>query len=172
MAERSHAVDSLLANAVVLFALIILALVVAFRSFGAALIILTVGGLAIGLGPLALWSFQYPFGFMAIVGTMGLVGIAINDSIVVLAALRESEGAQGGNVNAMANVVVGCTRHVLATTVTTIVGFTPLILGGGRFWPPLAITIAGGVAGSTFLALYLVPCLNRILVMLSRKRSG
>lgn len=171
-AERTHAVDSLLANAVVLFALIVLTLVVAFRSFGSALIILTVGGLVIGLGPFSLWCFGFPFGFMAIVGTMGLVGIAINDSIVVLAALRESDAADRGEVKAMAEVVVGCTRHVLATTITTMVGFIPLILGGGRFWPPLAITIAGGVAGSTFLALYMVPSLHRIMRLLTGKRPA
>ena len=171
-AERTHAIHNLMANAVVLFGLIILALVVSFRSFLAALIILSVGALAIGLGPLSLWNFGYPFGFMAIVGTMGLVGIAINDSIVVLAALRENRAAREGDLAALVEVVVGCTRHVLATTITTVVGFTPLILGGGRFWPPLAITIAGGVAGSTILALYMVPSVHRLFAILTRKRSA
>ena len=45
----------------------------------------------------AWWVFGMPFGFMAIVGTMGLIGVAINDSIVVLAAIRENERARGGD---------------------------------------------------------------------------
>ncbi|MCA9110477.1 MAG: efflux RND transporter permease subunit, partial [Planctomycetaceae bacterium] len=49
------------------------------------------------------------------------------------------------------------TRHVVTTTITTIAGFLPLIMSGGTFWPPLAVTIAGGVGGATFLALYFVP---------------
>ncbi len=122
-----------------------------------------VGGLSIGLGPLGLALFGFPFGFMAIVGTMGLVGVAINDSIVVLAAIRENPAATSGDVQELTNVVLGCTRHIIATTLTTIVGFLPLILGGGSFWPPLAVTIAGGVGGATFLALYLVPSLTRLL---------
>jgi multidrug efflux pump subunit AcrB len=36
-------------------------------------------------------------------------------------------------------------------------GFIPLILGGGGFWPPLAVVIAGGVGGATILALYFIP---------------
>lgn len=168
-AERSAAVENLIANAVVLFAMMILTLVISFRSFRCALIVIVVGALAMGLGPLALWLFGYPFGFMAIVGTMGLVGVAINDSIVVLAAIRENPAAQRGDVTELAEVVVGSTRHIIATTLTTMVGFLPLILGGGRFWPPLAITIAGGVGGATILALYFVPCLNRILQQAFRR---
>lgn len=159
-AERTEAVQRLVANAGLLFSLMILTLVFSFRSFRSALIIVMVGGLTIGLGPLSLWWFGYPFGFMAIVGTMGLVGVAINDSIVVLAAIRENSITSQGDIQELTKVVFGCTRHIVATTITTIAGFTPLILSGGGFWPPLAITIAGGIAGATFLALYLVPSLH------------
>jgi multidrug efflux pump subunit AcrB len=38
-----------------------------------------------------------------------------------------------------------------------MIGFVPLLVKGGSFWPPLAIAIAGGVGGSTLVALYLVP---------------
>lgn len=162
-AERESAVQRLVANAGVLFSLMILTLVVSFRSFRCALIIVIVGALTVGLGPLALWLFGFPFGFMAIVGTMGLVGVAINDSIVVLAAIRENKAARQGEIEALTDVVLGCTRHIVATTFTTIVGFLPLILGGGGFWPPLAVTIACGVGGATLMALYLVPSLTRLL---------
>ena len=161
--QRSNSVDSLIGNAIILFALMLLTLVASFRSFRAAIIVAAVGGLSIGLGPLALSLFGFPFGFMSIGGTMGLVGVAINDSIVVLAAIRSNEPAQNGDRRSLVKVVSGCTRHIIATTLTTIVGFTPLILGGGKFWPPLAITIAGGVGGATFLALYFVPSLHLLL---------
>jgi multidrug efflux pump subunit AcrB len=113
--------------------------------------------LSVGLGLGALWAMGYPFGFMAIIGTMGLIGVAINDTIVVLAALREDEQARLGRVDAVRDVVVRSSRHVIATTLTTIVGFLPLILGGGGFWPPLAVSIAGGVVGATLLALFFIP---------------
>ena len=159
-AQRSHAVNQLIANAPLLLALMVLTLVGALGSFRQALIVAIVGGLSIGLAGLALTLFGYPLGFMAIVGTMGLVGVAINDSIVVLAAISEHDAKMGTGARAdLVTTVSGCTRHIVATTLTTIAGFTPLILSGGGFWPPLAVTIAAGVAGATLMALYLVPSL-------------
>ena len=55
-------------------------------------------------------------------------------------------------------------RHVLATTITTVAGFMPLLVAGGGFWPPLAIAIAGGVFGATLLALYFVPAAYLLLM--------
>ncbi len=162
-AKRDEAVGNLLANAAVLFALILVTLVAAFRSFRAAFMIAAVGGLSMGLGPGALWLFGFPFGFMAIVGTMGLVGLAINDTIVVLAGILENSKARYGDRSALIEVVVSRTRHIVATTLTTMAGFTPLVLVGGGFWPPLAITIAAGVAGATLLALYALPSLFLLL---------
>lgn len=165
--QRSQAVNNLIANAVVLFSLMLLTLVAVFRSFRSAMIVAMVGGLSIGLGPLALYCFGYPFGFMAIVGTMGLVGVAINDSIVVLASIGAAPRQRWQDPQGMADIVCSCTRHIIATTLTTIAGFVPLVIAGGEFWPPLAITIAGGVGGATLLALYFVPSLKRILYPLT-----
>ncbi len=156
--ERNQAVSNLMANAVVLFSIMVLTLVVSFGSFRIAAVIVMVAALSAGLGPGALWLFGFPFGFMAIVGTMGLVGVAINDAIVVMAGIRENSLARQGDLQEIKQVVMHRTRHVVATTLTTMAGFTPLILGGGEFWPPLAIAIAGGVGGATLLALYFVPC--------------
>jgi len=155
--QRDEAIAALLGPIGVLMVLMVATLVLSFGSFRLGAVILSVAALAAGPGLLALWVFGFPFGFMAIVGTMGLVGVAINDSIVVLAALEESHMARERSLTAITDVVLTATRHVLATTVTTIAGFIPLLLSGGRFWPPLAIAIAGGVSGSTLLALYFVP---------------
>jgi multidrug efflux pump subunit AcrB len=156
-AERNEAVGNLSASLGVLVVVMAATLVLSFGSFRLAGIIAVVAGMSGGLGLGSLWLFGHPFGFMAIIGTMGLVGIAINDSIVVLAALREDERARTGDRNAIRDVVVRSSRHVFATTFTTIAGFLPLIIEGGGFWPPLAITIAGGVVGATLLALVFVP---------------
>jgi multidrug efflux pump subunit AcrB len=165
--ERDRAVGNLLASAGVLLVLMVATLVLSFDSFRLAAIVAGVGGLAVGLALFALWVSQTPFGFMAIVGAMGLVGVAINDAIVVLAALREDEGAMAGDPRAIHAVVLHATRHVVATTLTTVAGFVPLLMTGSTFWRPLAISIAGGVAGATLLALTFVPA----LFLLVRRRA-
>ncbi|MFY9252662.1 MAG: efflux RND transporter permease subunit [Fuerstiella sp.] len=163
-AQRNDAVGNLMASVGVLAMMMVAALVLSFRSFRLAAMIGLVAFLSVGLGLGALWAFGYPFGFMAIIGTMGLVGVAINDSIVVLAAIQEDEAAANGDANAICEVVVRASRHVIATSLTTIAGFLPLILAGGGFWPPMAVTIAGGVGGATVLALILVPACYLIVM--------
>ena len=65
--------------------------------------------------------------------------------------------AAAGDRAAMTEVVMGSTRHILSTTLTTVGGFLPLILAGGGFWPPFAMAVAGGVALSTVLAFAFTP---------------
>lgn len=166
-AQRDDAVGNLMASVATLAVLMVAALVLSFRSFRLAALIGIVAVLAVGLGVGALRLFGYPFGFMAIIGTMGLVGVAINDSIVVLAAIQGNRAAREGDHDAIQDVVVHATRHVVATSLTTIAGFLPLIIAGGGFWPPMAVTIAGGVGGATILALIFVPA-GYLLLMTPR----
>ncbi len=147
-------------------------LVLSLNSFRATAIIGGVAICAIGLGFFSLWLFGYPFGFMSLIGTFGLVGVAINDSVVVLAAILEDPEASIGNRRAIRQVVMGSTRHVVATTLTTMIGFVPLLVQGGSFWPPLAVAVAGGVGGSTLVALYLVPCCYLLLANFGRGKYG
>lgn len=154
---RGSAVGNLLASVGVLSILMVATLVLSFNSFAIAALLGVVAICAVGLAAMALWLFDSIFGFTAILGTLGLIGLAINDSIVVIAALREDPQARIGNVKATVKVVLEATRHIAATTVTTIIGFVPLMLDSTGFWPPLAIAIAGGLGGATLLALYFIP---------------
>lgn len=156
-AERSDAIGGLLSTIGVLVIIMITILVLTLGSFQLAALIFGVAAASFGLGIFGIALFGYPFGFNPIIGTVGLLGVAINDSIVVVAALNDEPRARLGDKVAIRQVVMDSTRHVLTTTFTTMIGFVPLLLAGGEFWPPLAVAIAGGVSGATLLALYLVP---------------
>lgn len=166
--KRDEAVGNLLASAGTLLVLMCSTLVLAFSSFRVAGIVGVVAVCSVGLSLGALYLFGYPFGFMAIIGAMGLVGIAINDTIVVLAALLANPKSAAGDADEAVKVVMGASRHVFTTTATTIAGFLPLYLSGGSFWPPLAVAIAGGVAGATLLAIYFAPAALRLLTRLGK----
>ena len=58
---------------------------------------------------------------------------------------------------ARVDVILGASRHIVSTTVTTFGGFLPLILAGGGFWPPFAMSVAGGVLLSTVISFYFTP---------------
>ena len=162
--QKNDAFSGLVSTVGVLIVLMIATLVLSLSSFRLAAVIVMVAIASFGLGLFAIWLFGYPFGFNPIIGTVGLIGVAINDSIVVLAAIQQHPLARTGNKPAIREVVLHSTRHVIATTLTTVVGFIPLLLGGGKFWPPLVIAIAGGVMGATLLALYLIPAAYLIVI--------
>ena len=170
-AESGDATGDLLAYVGLLFLVMGTALVLSLRSFRSAGIVAAVGIGSVGMALFSLWFFGSVLGFMAIVGTMGLIGIAINGSIIVLSAINENPLARQGNRKAVQDVVIRATRHVLTTTITTIVGFVPLLTGGDPFWQPLAIAIAGGIGGSPFLALYFTPAAYLMLRRRQPKRQ-
>ena len=141
------------------------AIMLVFNSFRMMLLILTTGFLSLGLAFFGVWLFNLPFGFNAIIGGLGLLGIAINGSIVVLSLLKASPAAIADDVIAQREIVMDATRHIVATTLTTMGGFIPILLTGDSFWMPLAAGISGGVAGSALLALYFTPAVFRIMTM-------
>ena len=156
--EQSRAVAQLATYVPVLAALMIATVVLSFRSAILASIIATVAVLSVGFGLMSLWISGFPLGFNPILGTAGLVGVAINGTIVVLAAIRANSEARAGNPRAIVAETAGTTRHIISTTLTTMAGFAPLLLfSGGNFWPPLAVVIAGGVGLSALLSLLFTP---------------
>ncbi|MGF1832255.1 efflux RND transporter permease subunit [Photobacterium sanguinicancri] len=164
-AKRDESVGNLLSNLVMVITLLIMVVVLSFNSFRLSQIIFTVGFLASGLGLFSVWLFNYPFGFTVIIGILGLMGLAINAAIVILAELKSCPDAVKGDQEAILNAVMSCTRHITSTTITTVGGFMPLILAGGGFWPPFAVTIAGGTLLATMISFYFVPAVFRVAVM-------
>ena len=157
-AERNEAVGKLMASLGLIITLMIAAVVLTFNSFRLGGVIFLVAGQAMGLGLLSVFAFQYSLGFVVIIGIIGLVGLAINASIIILSALRANEKAAAGDPVAIRNVVVNETsRHIVSTTITTMGGFLPLMLAEGGFWPPFAVAIAGGTLLSTLLSFYFAP---------------
>jgi multidrug efflux pump subunit AcrB len=155
--QRDDAVGQLLASVGVIFTLLITVVVLSFNSFRLGGIILFSALQSVGLGLLTIYIFNYPFGFTVIIALLGLMGLAINAAIVIIAELKGDELAIQGDSNAIIKGVQSCTRHITSTTITTVGGFLPLILAGGGFWPPFAIAIAGGTVLTTLLSFLFVP---------------
>ena len=100
----------------------------------------------------------YSLGFNPLIGSIGLAGVAINGTIVVLAAILANPAARLGDVEQIIKETYGCGRHMISTTFTTIGGFIPLLLlSGGSFWPPLSVIIAGGMGFSLILTMFFTP---------------
>ena len=155
--EEAGAIGNLKTYVPVLVTLTVATLILVFRSVALSIVLASVAVLSIGPGLLSTWLFGFPVSFNTILGSLGLIGVALNDNIVVLAAIRANPLARTGDREAIVEEIVDSTRHILSTTLTTAGGFLPLILAGGDFWPPLAVVIAGGVIGATLIALVYIP---------------
>ncbi|MFS2318087.1 efflux RND transporter permease subunit [Maricaulis sp. D1M11] len=170
-AERGDAMADLFSTALPLMILMIGSVVLAFNSFRYAGVIFVVAFLSVGLAMFGVWLFGTPMGFNAIVGSMGLMGLSINGSIVVLSALKANPAAVRLEADAVQETVTDATRHIISTTLTTIGGFMPLLMSGDSFWLPFASAMVGGVAGSAILALVFAPAAFVALVRVSARRG-
>ncbi len=168
---RGETLTNLLSSVGLIVTLSIATIVLTFNSFRLALVAGIVCVLSAGLSILALAVFQYPFGIQAVIGVIGSIGVSINAAIIVMTALQADPKAAAGDRDRMAEIVVRASRHIVSTTITTFGGFLPLILGGGGFWPPFAMSIAGGVLLSAVVSFYFTPPMFA-LVYAGRRRAG
>ncbi|MEL6125937.1 MAG: efflux RND transporter permease subunit [Pseudomonadota bacterium] len=171
--QRSEAVSRLLSQVSILLVAAVTALVITFNSFRRMGMVFVAGFLALGMGMLVLKLSGNSFGFIVIVGIMGLIGVGINGTIVMTEVLDEDDAARVGDADAMADIVTGYTaRHIWSTTLTTAGGFVPLILLGGDFWPPFAEVFAGGLLLLTLVTFIFTPCAYRLLIAGSNRRAA
>jgi multidrug efflux pump len=167
--EQKTALGQLATYAPVLLVLMLTVLIITFNSLRFAAVIAMVAILSVGLGMLSLWISGLPIGFNPLLGSAGLIGVAINGSIVVIAAINGNAKAKSGDTRAIVEETMSCSRHILSTTFTTVGGLIPLLLfSQGSFWPPLAVVLAGGVGFSVILSLFFTPT---IIAMMCRIRS-
>ena len=161
---RANTVRDLTSTLGLVVTLTVLTVVLTFNSFRLSLVVGAVCVLSVGLSLLALAVFRYPFGIQALIGVIGSVGVSINAAIILMTAFQGDAEAMAGDLRRMRAIVVGSSRHILSTTLTTVGGFLPLILGGGGFWPPFAVAIAGGVLLSTVVSFYFTPPMFAIVM--------
>ena len=153
---RGQSQSNIFSSAILFFILIIITLVAALNSFRQAGLILSVAFWCTGLAFIGLTIGQANFGFIGLVGAIGLAGLSINDSIVVLSHIKEANANSPVTKEDLVEVIIRSTRHVITTSATTIGGFLPLLITS-IFFKPLAWAMAGGVIGSAVIALFYIP---------------
>ena len=146
--------------------LIYLILAWLFGSYGLPLTVMTAipfGIVGVVWGHLLL---GYELTFLSIIGFVALSGIVVNDSLI-LVDFYLGERKRGMSIpDALVSAGGMRLRPILLTTVTTVLGLTPLMLEQSfqaKFLVPMAIAIAFGLMAATVLILLILPCLILIL---------
>jgi HAE1 family hydrophobic/amphiphilic exporter-1 len=140
--------------------LVYMILAAQFESFLHPFTILMAVPLAVVGAVLALLLTGQGLNTMSLIGAVILVGIVVNDSIVKVDFINQARGQGMALRDAILEAGRVRLRPIIMTTVTTVLGLTPMALGIGRgadLRAPLAIAVIGGLIVATLLTLIVVP---------------
>jgi multidrug efflux pump subunit AcrB len=156
--------SALLTAAPIGILLLLFFLLLQFNSFRrVGIILLTVPLATVGIFPGLVLSGS-PFGFQSLLGVVALVGIVVNNAIVLLDVM-DRELDNGHDIfNAVRKAVEQRTRPILLTTATTVAGLLPLAFSSSTLWPPMAWAIISGLLASTVLTLLMIPAVCSLLI--------
>ncbi len=108
-----------------------------------------------------------PLGMMSLIGVIALVGIVVNDSLILVDFINRSRATGSGKQESIVRSGMVRLRPILLTSVTTIAGLMPMaigVLGVDDFLRPMAISIACGLTFATILTLIYIPVFYAIIV--------
>lgn len=156
--------SALLTTAPIGILLLLFFLILQFNSFRrVGIILLTVPLATVGIFPGLVLSGS-PFGFQSLLGVIALVGVVVNNAIVLLDVVDRCL-AQGKAIrDAVRQAVEQRTRPILLTTATTVAGLLPLAFSSSTLWPPMAWAIISGLLASTVLTLLVIPSVCALVI--------
>jgi len=184
--ETNESLRSMAIAGIVAFILIFAILAGVLDSFIQPFLILSIIPLGFVGVVYGFMIFQLPIGFMALMGTIGLVGIIVNDSIVMVSFINgyrhdwQKKHGMGARVRTSSNRHItnkvrwaslmksGLLRFrpIFLTTVTTIAGMSTIAFtrsGQEQFIAPMALAIICGLSLGTTVTLFITPCVYAVL---------
>ena len=149
--------------------LVFTVMAVQYNSLVDPLVILLTVPLSVTGGVIGLWATNTPVGATVMVGGILLVGLVVNNAILMVELanqIREAEGIE--RRLAIVKAAPLRLRPILMTTITTVLGLYPLAAGiglqqGGEFLQPLGVFVFWGLSGATGLTLLIIPCFYVLL---------
>jgi HAE1 family hydrophobic/amphiphilic exporter-1 len=134
-------------------------------------IILTIPLAAVG-SVFLFFIMQLSFNVMAYIGMIMLVGIAVNDSIILVDAINQLKREGLTRREAITEAGKRRIRPIIMTSLTTILALLPLTIGFGEsvaLRSPMALAVIGGLITSTLLTLAVIPCVYDVFDQLKEK---
>ncbi len=172
--ERNDAIEQLSVAIALSILLIFLTMVIQFGSIVNALLVLVAVPFGIIGVILSLWVFNSTLSLNSALGVILLNGIAVANSIILVDFLKRLVD-QGMDPKEAAVVAARKRlRPILITSLTTLLGMSPIALGfgdGGRILQPLGIAVSGGLWVSMCLTLFIVPTLQVAWIEFQQRRK-
>ncbi|MCY4046308.1 MAG: efflux RND transporter permease subunit [Cellvibrionales bacterium] len=164
--EQRESFGSLATGLVFIFFIIYCLLAIPFRSYVQPLIVMSVIPFGLIGAVVGHWILRMDFTIMSILGLMALVGVVVNDSLVLVDYINQQKRLGKKVIDAVLTAGTVRFRPVLLTSLTTFIGLVPLLFERStqaKFLFPMAISLGFGIVFATFITLILVP-VNYLMV--------
>lgn len=154
--------EDIIKASIIAVVLIFIIMFFQFNNFVKPLIVLLTIPLSFSGSFLFLILFNSPITATSLVGMVSLIGVTVNTGILLVEYISRRVDKEGIEKACIDSVYLRF-RPVMLTSATTVLGLIPLLLTGGNFFRPMAITFMGGMITSTLITIFLVPSVYYML---------
>ena len=173
-AERARTSNELTLVAVLAALLMFLVLAGEFASFTIPLVVMLTVPLAGAGAVIFLWLTGQSLNAVSLIGIVVMIGMADNEAVVKLDAIRKFREAGYGIDEAIVRGGEQRLRAIAMTSITTVTGVLPLVFGwgsGGALYQPLAAGIIGGSISALLVTFFLLPTAYAVLERRTERRA-
>ena len=157
VAESSKGSSSIAAGIPVMLFITFTLLMLQLHSFSRAMLVFLTGPLGIAGVAGALLLFNRPFGFVALLGVIALMGMIQRNSVILIDQIEQDRARGVPAWDAIVESAVRRLRPIVLTAAAAVLAMIPL--SRSVFWGPMAIAIMGGLVVATVLTLLALPAM-------------
>ena len=155
--ESSKGSASIAAGVPIMLFIVFTLLMLQLHSFSRALLVFLTGPLGIAGVAAALLVLNRPFGFVALLGVIALMGMIQRNSVILIDQIEQDRAAGIPAWDAIVESAVRRLRPIVLTAAAAVLAMIPL--SRSVFWGPMAVSIMGGLIVATALTLLALPAM-------------
>ena len=155
--QSSKGQGSIVAGVPVMLFIIFTLLMLQLHSFSRAVLVFRTGPLGIAGVAGALLLFDRPFGFVALLGVIALMGMIMRNSVIVIDQIEQDRAHGLPAWDVIVEAAVRRFRPIVLTAAAAVLAMIPLTRS--VFWGPMAVSIMGGLVVATALTLLALPAM-------------
>ena len=155
--ESSKGQGAIFANLPVMLFIIFTLLMLQLQSFSRAVLVFLTGPMGIVGVAMALLALNRPFGFVALLGVIALMGMIMRNSVILIDQIEKDRAVGVPAWDAVVGAAVRRFRPIVLTAAAAVLAMIPL--SRSNFWGPMAVAIMGGLIVATVLTLLALPAM-------------
>jgi multidrug efflux pump len=155
--QSSKGSDSIVVGVPIMLFITFTLLMLQLHSFSRAMLVFLTGPLGIAGVAASLLLFNRPFGFVALLGVIALMGMIQRNSVILIDQIEQDRAAGVAPWEAIVESTVRRLRPIVLTAAAAVLAMIPL--SRSVFWGPMAVAIMGGLTVATVLTLLALPAM-------------